>query len=210
MRAKMARRHFIAAKIESADDNPLSLCLLGKAGVCRVLLLILGDSSVGKSESALGLVERGHRLVSDDIVHVRKREDAYVEGYGAELTRHHMEIRGIGIINVANIYGAVCVRESKRIDLVVQIEEWDDSHFYDRIGLEESYTSLLDIKLPYLVLPVKPGRDVVLLLETIALNQRLKGMGYHSAKEFTKKFEEITREKERKEARALRRKSRAK
>jgi HPr kinase/phosphorylase len=160
--------------------------------VYGVGVLIKGDSSVGKSEAALGLIERGHRLVSDDTVRVRKREGSYLEGYGAELSRHLMEIRGIGIINVAYLYGAVCVRNSKSIDLIVELENWDDNHFYDRLGLEEKYSDILGIKIPYHVLPVKPGRDVVLLLETIALNHRLKGMGYHSAKEFTSKLLDIT------------------
>ncbi len=151
-------------------------------------VLIQGDSSVGKSEAALGLIERGHRLISDDVVKVKVREGSYLEGSGPELTRHLMEIRGIGIINVAHLYGAVCVRDGKRLDLVVKLEEWDDRHFYDRIGLDEKYSDMLGVKVPYHVLPVKPGRDVVLLLETIALNHRLKEMGYNSAKEFNVKL----------------------
>jgi HPr kinase/phosphorylase len=106
-----------------------------------------------------------------------------------------MEIRGIGIINVANLYGAVCVRDQKSIDIVVRLENWHDEHFYDRVGLEEKFTEILDVKLPYLLLPVKPGRDVVLLLETIALNHRLKNMGYNSAQEFTSKVLELTMSK---------------
>lgn len=151
-------------------------------------IMIQGDSSVGKSEAALGLVERGHRLISDDVVRVKVREGSYLEGSGPELTRHLMEIRGIGIINVAHLYGAVCVRDDKSLDLVVKLEEWDDRHFYDRIGLEEKYCDLLGIKVPFHILPLKPGRDVVLLLETIALNHRLKAMGYNSAKEFNIKL----------------------
>lgn len=160
--------------------------------VFGVGVLIQGDSAVGKSEAALGLVERGHRLISDDIVKVKKKEGAYLEGSGAVLTRHHMEIRGIGIINVANLYGAVCVRNQKSIDIVVRLEVWQEEHFYDRIGLDEKFTTILDVQLPYLLLPVKPGRDVVLLLETIALNHRLKDMGYNSAQEFSFKVLELT------------------
>lgn len=159
--------------------------------VFGVGVLIQGDSSVGKSEAALGLIERGHRLISDDIVRVKKREGTYLEGSGAELTRHHMEIRGIGIINVAHLYGAVCVRDSKSIDIVVKLEAWDDHSFYDRVGTDEKYCDILGLKVPFHVLPVKPGRDVVLLLETIALNHRLKGMGYNSAKEFRSKLLEM-------------------
>jgi HPr kinase/phosphorylase len=156
--------------------------------VFGVGVLIQGESSVGKSEAALGLIERGHRLISDDVVRVKKKEGAYLVGSGPELTRHLMEIRGIGIINVAHLYGAVCVRPDKGIDLVVKLEEWDDQHFYDRVGLDEKFLDLLGVSVPYHVLPVKPGRDVVLLLETIALNHRLKEMGYHSAKEFSAKL----------------------
>ncbi|MFI5342953.1 MAG: HPr(Ser) kinase/phosphatase [Chlamydiales bacterium] len=160
--------------------------------VFGVGVLIQGDSAVGKSEAALGLIERGHRLISDDIVKVKKKEGSYLEGSGAALTRHHMEIRGIGIINVANLYGVVCVRNQKSIDIVVRLEIWRDDNFYDRVGLEEKFTTILDIRLPYLILPVKPGRDVVLLLETIALHHRLKEMGYNSAQEFSHKLLELT------------------
>ena len=143
---------------------------------------------MGKSEAALGLIERGHRLISDDLVKVKKREGSYLEGFGAELSKHHMEVRGIGIINVAHLYGAVCVRDKKSLDIVVNLEVWDDTHFYDRVGLEEKTIDILGLPVPYHILPVKPGRDVVLLLETIALNHRLKEMGYHSAKEFNIKL----------------------
>jgi HPr kinase/phosphorylase len=159
-------------------------------------VLIQGDSSVGKSEAALGLIERGHRLVSDDVVRVKRKEGTYLEGSGPELTRHLIEIRGIGIINVANLYGAVCVSEMKRLDVIVKLEEWDDNHFYDRVGLEEKYCDILAIKVPYHLLPVKPGRDVVLLIETIVLNHRLKEMGYHSAKEFNVKLLETIAERQ--------------
>lgn len=169
--------------------------------VFGVGVLIQGDSSVGKSEAALGLIEHGHRLISDDIVKVRKREGSYLDGFGAELTRHHMEIRGIGIINVAHLYGMVCVRDNKSIDLVVKLEQWDDSSFYDRVGLDERCIDMLGVRVPYHVLPVKPGRDVVLLLETIALNHRLKAMGYNSAKEFNAKLLEMITAKQTKRGR---------
>lgn len=179
------------------DFAPSTSCHGTLVEVFGVGVLIQGDSSVGKSEAALGLIERGHRLVSDDIVRVKKKEGSYLEGSGAALTRHHMEIRGIGIINVANLYGAVCVRNQKSIDIVVRLEVWQDDRFYDRMGLEEKHTTILDVKLPFHVLPVKPGRDVVLLLETIALNHRLKDMGYNSAQEFNTKVLELTMGKKR-------------
>jgi len=151
-------------------------------------VLIQGDSSIGKSEAALGLIERGHRLISDDIVKLSLRKDSVIEGFGPELNKHMMEIRGIGIINVAHLYGVVCVRSSKSLDLIVKLEVWDDQAFYDRIGLDEKFTEMLGVNIPYHILPVKPGRDVVLLIETIALNHRLKMMGYHSAREFNMKL----------------------
>ena len=159
-------------------------------------VLIQGNSSVGKSEAALGLIERGHRLISDDVVRIRLREGSYLEGSGPELTRHLMEIRGIGIINVAHLYGAVCVRDDKKVDLIVKLEEWDDRRFYDRIGLDEKLCDIFGVKLPIHILPVKPGRDVVLLIETIVLNHRLKEMGYNSAKEFNVKLLETISKKQ--------------
>lgn len=166
--------------------------------VFGVGVLIQGESSVGKSEAALGLIERGHRLISDDVVRVKKKEGACLVGSGPELTRHLMEIRGIGIINVAHLYGAVCVRPDKEIDIVVKLEEWDDQHFYDRVGLDEKFIDVLGVSVPYHLLPVKPGRDVVLLLETIALNHRLKDMGYNSAKEFNAKLLETIARRQKK------------
>jgi HPr kinase/phosphorylase len=174
-------RTTIVLREELASNTTLHGTLVEVFGVG---VLIQGESSVGKSEAALGLIERGHRLISDDVVRVRKREGVSLIGRGPELTRHLMEIRGIGIINVAHLYGAVCVRPDKGIEVVVKLEEWNDQHFYDRVGLDEKFIDILEVKVPYHTMPVKPGRDVVLLLETIALNHRLKDMGYHSAKEF--------------------------
>lgn len=158
-------------------------------------VLIQGDSSIGKSEAALGLIDRGHRLICDDLVRLKRKKEGVLEGVGPELSRHMMEIRGIGIINVAHLYGAICVRDVKNLDLIVKLEEWDDNAFYDRIGLDERVSDLLGIKVPFYVLPVKPGRDLVLLIETIALNHRLKQMGYHSAREFNAKLLETIRRK---------------
>jgi HPr kinase/phosphorylase len=174
------------------DFAPTMSCHGTLVEVFGVGVLIQGDSAVGKSEAALGLIERGHRLISDDMVKVKKKKGSYLEGSGAALTRYHMEIRGIGIINVAHLYGAVCIRNQKSIDIVVRLVVWQDDHFYDRVGLDEKITTILDVNLPYHVLPVKPGRDVVLLLETIALNHRLKEMGYNSAQEFSSKVLELT------------------
>ena len=167
-----------------SDQFAPTLCCHGSlVEVFGLGVLIQGDSAVGKSEAALGLIERGHRLVSDDLVKVRKLDNGCLEGFGVEVTRHHMEVRGIGIINVATLYGAACVGEKKSLDIVVKLEVWDDSHFYDRAGFEEKTVTILGIEVPHHTLPVKPGRDVVLLLETIALNHRLKTAGFHAARE---------------------------
>lgn len=168
----------------SDEFSPCATCHGTFVEVFGVGVLIQGESSVGKSETALGLIERGHRLISDDVVNVKKREDNSLEGFGAELTKHHMEIRGIGIINVASLYGIVCVKEQKTIEVVVKLEAWNNSHFYNRAGMDDSECDILGVKLPFHIVPVKPGRDVVLLIETLALNHRLKIMGYNSAKEF--------------------------
>ncbi len=160
-------------------------------------VLIQGESSIGKSEAALGLIEKGHRLISDDLVRVKKTEGSFLIGRGPEITSHLMEIRGIGLLNIAHLYGAVCVRPDKSIDMIVQMEEWNDQHFYDRVGLDERFTELLGVNVPHHILPVKPGRDVVLLLETLALNHRLKQMGYHSAKEFNAKLLDVMNRRKR-------------
>ncbi|MBM3207718.1 MAG: HPr kinase/phosphorylase [Chlamydiae bacterium] len=183
--------------------SPTTTCHGTLVEAFGVGVIIQGDSSVGKSEAALSLIERGHRLITDDVVKVKLREGLYLEGYGAELTRHLMEIRGIGIINVAHLYGAVCVRDDKRIDMVIKLEVWDDKKFYDRVGLEEKHIDLLGVKVPYHIIPVKPGRDVALLIETIVLNHRLKEMGYNSAKDFNIKLLETISRKQRKRKTSL-------
>lgn len=159
--------------------------------VFGVGVLIQGESSVGKSEAALGLLERGHRLISDDVVRIKKKEDDCLIGSGPDLTRHLMEVRGIGIINVAHLYGAVSVRPNKVLDLIIKLEQWNEKHFYDRVGLEEKFIDLLGVNVPFHLLPVKPARDVVLLIETLTLNHRLKSSGYNSAKEFNIKLLEM-------------------
>ncbi len=196
-RTKMKTMEFLSrlTYLLHEDFSPSITCHGTLVEAFGVGVLIQGDSSIGKSEAALGLIERGHRLISDDVVKMKIREGSYLEGSGPELTRHLMEIRGIGIINVAHLYGAVCVRDDKKVDMVVKLEEWDDRRFYDRVGLDEKYCDILGMKVPYYILPVKPGRDVVLLIETIALNHRLKEMGFHSAKDFNVKLLETIAKK---------------
>lgn len=147
-------------------------------------VLITGDSGVGKSETALELIERGHRLISDDTVKLRNISDTYLIGSGENpLLAHHMEIRGIGILNLANLFGVSSIRDKKQVQLLVHLEEWDSNKNYDRVGEELSET-LLGISVPKLEIPVKPGRNVPIIIETAARNERLKKLGYYSAKEF--------------------------
>lgn len=147
-------------------------------------VLIRGDSSVGKSEAALGLLDRGHRLVSDDAVCITKKDVNFLEGRGPELARHHMDIRGIGIINAARLYGPKSIKDQHPIDIVVDLETSESHLFCDKMGLGEKHCDILGVKIPCYTLAVQSARDVVLLLETIVLNHRLKCMGYHSENEF--------------------------
>lgn len=156
--------------------------------VFGVGVLMRGKGGVGKSETSLGLIEKGHRLITDDIVRIRLREGRYLVGTGAELTRHHMEIRGLGIINVQALFGAVCFKEEAPIDMVVTLERWDPEKEYERLGIEEETISILGKPVPHLLIPVRVGRDIVLMVETAALNHRLKATGYNPAKELNEKL----------------------
>ncbi|MGQ9629799.1 MAG: HPr(Ser) kinase/phosphatase [bacterium] len=148
-------------------------------------VLILGESGVGKSECALELVERGHRLITDDVVDIKLISGKILVGSGNELIKHHMEIRGIGIIDIRMLFGAGSVRENKRIELVIALEEWRPDKEYDRIGTKEETFTILGVELPKITIPIRPGRNVSILVEIAALNQRLKMMGFHSAREFS-------------------------
>ena len=148
-------------------------------------ILILGDSGVGKSETALELIMDGHRLVADDVVDIHCVAGNVLMGTGAnKIIAHHMEIRGMGIINVTHLFGVGAIRERKEIQLVVKLEEWDSKKNYDRIGIEEQYMEFLGVKVPMLEIPVKPGRNIPTIIKTAAMNERLKTMGYNAAKEF--------------------------
>jgi HPr kinase/phosphorylase len=150
-------------------------------------VLILGDSGVGKSETALELIERGHRLVADDVVEVRCVSGNILMGAGAnKIIGHHMEIRGLGIINVTHLFGVGAIRDRKQIQLVAVLEEWDSEKNYDRLGTEEKSMEILGVGIPKLEIPVKPGRNIPIIIETAAMNERLKKMGYNSAEEFNR------------------------
>ena len=134
-------------------------------------ILIQGASGVGKSEAALALVERGHRLVADDVVEIRRVSGNILMGTGTGVSSHHMEIRGLGIINITHLFGVGAIRDTKQIQIVVQLEEWDSSKAYDRIGAEENTIEILGARVPSLLLPVKPGRNISILIETAAMNE---------------------------------------
>ncbi|MCL2129868.1 MAG: HPr(Ser) kinase/phosphatase [Treponema sp.] len=148
-------------------------------------ILILGDSGVGKSETALELIMHGHRLVADDVVEIHCVNGNILTGAGAnKIIAHHMEIRGMGIINVTHLFGVGAIRDRKQIQLVVKLAEWDSDKNYDRIGLEQQYMEMLGVNVPILEIPVKPGRNIPIIIETAAMNERLKMMGYNAAREF--------------------------
>jgi HPr kinase/phosphorylase len=150
-------------------------------------ILILGDSGVGKSETALELIKWGHRLVADDVVDIRCVSGNILMGSGAnKIIGHHMEIRGLGIINVTHLYGIQAIRDRKQIQLVVVLEEWDSEKSYDRIGTDDQVMDILGVGIPRLDIPVKPGRNIPIIIETAAMNEKLKKMGYNAAKEFNK------------------------
>ena len=148
-------------------------------------ILINGHSGVGKSETALELVERGHRLVADDIIELRCVNGNVLLGKGANtLISHHMEIRGLGIINISQLYGVGAIRDQKEVQLIVKLEDWDQSKAYDRLGTDNKYEELLGVKVPLIEIPVRPGRNLPIIIEAAAMNERLKNMGYNSAKDF--------------------------
>jgi len=150
-------------------------------------VLLLGDSGVGKSECALDLVVRGHRLVSDDVVEIKRRGEALV-GTGPELTRYHMELRGVGIVNVKDLFGVAAVRLSKYVEYVIKLDPWKAGKRYDRLGLDDKGYEVLGIALPYVEMPVGPGRNLSVLIEVAARNHLLKLKGYHPARELARKL----------------------
>jgi HPr kinase/phosphorylase len=155
--------------------------------VFGVGIIILGESGIGKSETALELIERGHRLVADDAVELRCVNGNTIMGRGANtMISHHMEVRGLGIINIVQLYGVGAIRDQKEVQFVVKLEEWDAKKLYDRLGTEQETIELLGVRIPVIEIPVKPGRNVPIIIETAAKNERLKARGYFSALEFSR------------------------
>lgn len=156
--------------------------------VYGVGVLIVGKSGVGKSETALELVKRGHRLVADDSVEIRQEDDNRLVGKSPELIKHLLEIRGLGIINVMTLFGAGAIRNFKRITVVINLEIWDDDKQYDRLGLDEEKMKIIDTEVPKITIPVRPGRNLAIIIEVAAMNFRLKRMGFDAAQQFDEKL----------------------
>lgn len=148
-------------------------------------ILILGDSGIGKSEAAIELIKRGHRLIADDAVEIKRISPSELEGCAPDVLRHYVELRGIGIVNVAKLFGMGAVRDNARIDLIINVVPWQDGEIYDRLGLESKYTEILGVQIPSITVPVTPGRNLAVIFEVAAMNNRQKRMGYNAAVEFT-------------------------
>ena len=153
-------------------------------------MLILGDSGIGKSETAIELVKRGHRLIADDAVEIKRVSAKTLVGNAPELIKYYVELRGIGIVDVRRIFGMGAVKATEKIDLVINLEPWDSEKVYDRFGLDEEFAEILGIKVPSLTVPVKPGRNLAIILEIAAMNNRQEKMGYNTAEEFNKRLME--------------------
>lgn len=151
-------------------------------------VLILGDSGIGKSETAIELVKRGHRLIADDAVEIKRVSNKTLVGTAPELIRHYIELRGIGIVDVRRIFGMGSVKETEKIDLVINFEAWEQGKMYERLGLDTEYADILGLKIPSITIPVKPGRNLAVVIEIAAMNNRQKKMGYNTALEFSKKM----------------------
>jgi len=157
--------------------------------VLGVGILLLGKSGIGKSEAALDLIMRGHRLVADDLVEVRRTSGDVLVGWASELIKHHMEVRGLGIINIKDMFGVAAVRDDKKIELVIELVRWDQAEAHDRLGLDEMVYPILDVPTPLLRIPVSPGRNVSSLIEVAARNRLLQVRGHHSAREFQERLD---------------------
>lgn len=153
-------------------------------------ILLLGDSGVGKSETAIELLKRGHRLIADDAVEIKRVSATTLVGRAPEIIRHYVELRGIGIVDVRRLFGMGAVKETEKIDLVINLEPWQDGKMYDRLGLDEQTTEILGINVPSIVLPVCPGRNLSVVIEVAAMNNRQKRMGYNTSVEFNKRLME--------------------
>jgi len=181
----------IMASLISSLNNHLAPRITRHGGLVEVYgegLLLLGDSGVGKSETAIELVKRGHRLIADDAVEIKRVSDKTLVGSAPEIIRHYVELRGIGIVDVRRLFGMGAVKMTERVDLVIQLENWVEGKMYDRLGMEEDTINILGIEVPSITVPVRPGRNLAIILEIAAMNNRQKRMGYNTAEEFNKKL----------------------
>jgi HPr kinase/phosphorylase len=184
------------AKLTSILEDSLAERTVLHAVLMDILglgVLIVGESGIGKSECALDLIVRGHRLVADDTVEIRRRSETILIGTCPELTRHHMELRGLGLINVKDLFGIASTRSSKRVELVVQLERWDVSREYERLGLDDDFYELLGLRVPLIRMPVAPGRSIAILVEVAARNQLLRSRGHHAARLLADRLEQTLR-----------------
>ena len=185
------------AKLSSMLEDSLAERVSIHAVLMDILglgVLIIGESGIGKSECALDLVVRGHRLVADDAVDLRRRQETILIGTCPELTRHHMELRGLGLINIKDLFGIASTRSSKRVELVVQLERWDPAREYERLGLDDTFYEILGLQVPLIRMPVAPGRRDAILVEVAARNQMLRSRGQHAARALAARLEERLRE----------------
>src|SRR5215211_7620509 len=185
------------AKLSSILEDSLAERTMIHAVLLDVLglgVLIAGESGIGKSECALDLIVRGHRLVADDTVEVRRRQETILIGACPELTRHHMELRGLGVINVKELFGIASTRSGKRVELVVQLERWNPAREYERLGLDDEFYEILGLRVPLVRMPVAPGRNIAILVEVAARNQLLRARGHHAARILAARLEERLRQ----------------
>ncbi len=182
------------AKLSSLLEDSLAERTIMHAVLMDVLglgIVIAGESGIGKSECALDLIVRGHRLVADDTVEIRRRDETFLFGTCPELTRHHMELRGLGVINVKELFGIASTRTSKRVELVVQLERWEAGREYERLGLDDDFFEILGLRVPLIRMPVAPGRNIAILVEVAARNQLLRGRGHHAARLLVDRLERV-------------------
>jgi HPr kinase/phosphorylase len=196
MGVPLLRTPIVSSAAIDAIQKHLELQLAPTASIHAVLMdvlgvgvLLLGKSGIGKSEAALDLIMRGHRLVADDLVEVRRTSGETLVGWASELIKHHMEVRGLGIINIKDMFGVAAVRDEKRIELVLELTRWDATETHDRLGLDEMVYPILEVPVPLLRIPVSPGRNVSSLIEVAARNRLLQVRGHHSAREFQERLD---------------------
>ena len=190
LRTKVKTSPMMAALIASLNTY-LAPRITRHGGLVEVYgegMLLLGDSGIGKSETAIELVKRGHRLIADDAVEIKRVSDRTLLGSAPEIIRHYIELRGIGIVDVRRLFGIGAVKDTERIDMVIQLENWVEGKMYDRMGMDEERITILGIEVPSITIPVRPGRNLAIILEIAAMNNRQKKMGYNTAEEFNKKL----------------------